>query len=272
MVGLAMEKNDLHPLNQDAISFNIQGDVEVEVFETIDSTNDYLRQEALTTTKICLAEQQSQGRGQFSRTWHSPFGQNIYYSIRHFFNLEPKALGGFSLAIGVQVAQAIEQVLPSIGRLSLKWPNDILYQGKKLGGILVEMKTRANGGVVVIVGVGINVNMMHDNTKAEIDKPWTSLKEMTGQDCDRHELVVCLSNALLNGFEQFKQQGFQAFIDQWHQRDCLKDTSIQVISNGKCDQGMAQGVDRNGHLLMMASDGSSQIFMAGEASLHAIGG
>ena len=125
---------------------------------------------------VCTAEQQTAGRGRRGREWISPFGRNLYVSTVWEFTQGAAALEGLSLAVGVAVAQALKGLgLPEV---QLKWPNDIQHEGKKLGGVLLEMVGDASRQCQVVVGIGVNVAMPGAAANA-IDQAWTDISRMT---------------------------------------------------------------------------------------------
>lgn len=260
----------LYLLNSDVISNVLikqtQQHAEIVLFESLPSTNHYLHHEGETTTKVALAEHQSQGRGRFARAWHSPFGQNIYMSIRYLIEKDPSELGGLSLSIGVSLCQALEKWIPLKTPLSLKWPNDILFDAKKLAGILIEMRAEAHNACLLTIGIGLNVNMDSPRDEA-IQQPWISLKQITQQEQNRNLFVGELAAAILTGLVRFETQGFQAFIDEWEKRDYLKDQSIQVQSGRYVYKGTGAGVDLLGQLVLIDEQQERRTFAAGESSL-----
>ncbi|NNM59820.1 MAG: biotin--[acetyl-CoA-carboxylase] ligase, partial [Legionellales bacterium] len=144
-----------------------------DIFGSIDSTSDYFRSQAPRDgLHVCLAEHQTAGRGRFGRAWHSPFGANIYLSCRWPLNQDASNLGGLSLVISLAIVAALSEY--GISGLSIKWPNDILWQGKKLAGVLVELQAESHGLTQIIIGIGINVNMKRLPTP-EINQAWVSL-------------------------------------------------------------------------------------------------
>jgi len=152
----------------------------IDTVESIDSTNNYLNNHNKSAIPhICIAEHQTRGRGRFSREWYSPFGKNIYFSMQYSIKQDISQLGGLSLAVGTIVCKAIEKACKLPNRLMLKWPNDITYNGKKLAGVLIEVRAEVNGNCSVIIGIGINVNMPITN-KVTFNQKWASIMQITG--------------------------------------------------------------------------------------------
>ena len=171
-------QNPLVLLDKSRIQKLLNEEVTIDVFEKLPSTNDYLKDLNPTTSPyICLTEYQQKGRGRLGRSWDSPFGRNIYCSLSYVFQKDFSEISGLSLAVGVLTAKAIENIGCQL-RPSLKWPNDIYIQQKKVGGILIDMQAEANGICKAIIGVGLNVNMK--GLSLENLKHWTSLDEVSG--------------------------------------------------------------------------------------------
>ena len=152
-----------------ALPENLQTKIGLDIYSQLPSTNQYLLDDNdrnYTQPVFCLAEMQTAGKGRMGRQWHSPFGQNIYCSLRWDLPVGVCQLSGLSLVIGLAVLKALQQFDPSL-LLELKWPNDIFARGKKLGGILIEMLAKSSGSCSVIIGIGLNCNMLNDDDVIE---------------------------------------------------------------------------------------------------------
>lgn len=213
---------------------------------------------------VVLAEQQLAGRGRRGRHWVSPFGANIYMSMVWQFSGGAAALSGLSLAVGVACARALGAAgLDSVG---LKWPNDLLVEGRKLGGILLEMTGDPAGECQVVIGVGLNVAMA-DADAGGIDQPWASLRAL-GVTLPRGQLVSLLLNAIVTVLDEFEQGGFSTLRAEWMALDVFRDAPVTVSSVNQAIAGVARGVDDTGALLLETAQGL-QAFHGGEVSLRA---
>jgi BirA family transcriptional regulator, biotin operon repressor / biotin---[acetyl-CoA-carboxylase] ligase len=239
----------------------------VEIFDQIPSTNSYLVERTLDNTPsgaVCLAEQQTAGKGRRGRHWVSPFGSNIYMSILWRFQASPLAISGLSLAIGVAVIRALKRQYTDI--FHLKWPNDIYYQGKKLGGILVEVSGESDGPCAAVIGLGLNI-YLPESEAAEIAQQWTDLTQITGhQQFNRNALASSLLNELLRVITEFENVGIRAYLDEWREYDCLKDKPATLFIGQHGYDGIVKGIDDNGLLLLTRPDGGTQAFASGEVS------
>lgn len=231
----------------------------------IDSTNDYLKEKPLQKEQlaVCLAEQQTAGRGRFGRVWHSPYGQNIYMSLRLPWSLPVAKLSGISLCLGLSVIAAFEQAGLDKEKFRLKWPNDILLNNNKVAGILVELVGQANDDRALIIGLGVNVNM----AAANIDKAWTSLRLAFEQNIDRTSMIIKLISSIINYIEHFKADGLAYFINEWQQYDALKGCPLVLSSHQHQWTGEYLGIDDKGNIKLRTADGAVQTLSSGEVSI-----
>ncbi|AFT72074.1 Biotin-(Acetyl-CoA carboxylase) ligase [Alloalcanivorax dieselolei B5] len=214
---------------------------------------------------VVTTEFQSAGRGRRGRQWRSPFAANIYLSVLYRLPGGFASLGGLSLAAGVAVSQVLEQACPGLP-LGLKWPNDLLVEGRKLGGVLIELAGEIETQVQVVVGVGINVAML-DAQADSIDQPWTSLLQYGDLSMSRTELAESLSGALLNMLDTFVARGFAAFVPAYRELDLVRDKAVTVITAGKSQTGIARGVAEDG-ALCVEIEGKRHYLHGGEVSLR----
>ncbi|MFL3653813.1 MAG: bifunctional biotin--[acetyl-CoA-carboxylase] ligase/biotin operon repressor BirA [Halioglobus sp.] len=241
----------------------------LEILDTVDSTNAHamrLAEQGCLTGLVCTAEQQSAGRGRRGRSWVSPYASNLYVSLLWNFTQGAAALEGLSLAVGVAVARALQACdVPHVG---LKWPNDVLYDGAKLGGILLEMKGDAAGNCGVVIGVGLNVAMPAAAAGA-IDQAWTDIKTITNnQHPKRSRILAALLNELLPLVADFEQQGFTHWREEWQSLDAFCNAPVVLHAGDVPLGGIARGVDARGALQLETATGLQSIY-GGEISLRA---
>ena len=255
-------------LNETTLQNNLKRTVQLEVLEKINSTNDYLKQYAAENKAIraCLAEMQTQGKGRLNRQWHSPFGKNINFSLLYPFQKDISELSGLSLVVGLAICRAIEDTLSLKCVLSVKWPNDILVDGQKISGTLIEIQGESNGSCQVIIGIGINVNLETANSE-QINQPWTSLLGLTGHHIDRNHISSALIDILIDYIERFSQQGLDAFIDEWQERDSLLGNPVKVASGRQNYSGIGFGINQQGHFLLKMPDNTVKAFASGDTSI-----
>ncbi len=241
--------------------------IRLELLERVGSTNEYLKSFYHTNkTTVCLSELQTRGRGRLGRQWQSPFAENISLSLLKRFNKDLLDLPGLSLVVSLALCKAVEQTFPLPEPLQLKWPNDLLCQGKKIAGILVEIQTESNGFCQAIIGVGLNVNMIKDKSEL-IDQPWTSIRLLNKRYNDRNPLCSTIIEQMLTYLERFEQQGFRDFIPEWNARDALFNQTIELSTSQDNHKGTALGINEKGQLIVKFPDGRYEYFSSGNTRL-----
>lgn len=239
---------------------------ELLVFSTIDSTNAELQRRGapVSGTTVCVAEQQTAGRGRRGKQWVSPFAGSIYLSLTRDFRGGAETFEGLSLAIGVVVCQVLEA--QGVQGLALKWPNDVLLGGRKLAGVLVEVTGDVSGPCTAVVGIGINVALPVP-AQEEIDQPWTDLRTSQGEAPVRNVLMASLLNTLLPLLRDYDQQGFAAWRKAWLALDAYSDQAVLIHQGSQRLAGTARGVDERGALRLETATGI-QVLHGGEVSLR----
>jgi BirA family transcriptional regulator, biotin operon repressor / biotin---[acetyl-CoA-carboxylase] ligase len=241
---------------------------DVNLFKTIDSTNlwllDRIEKGLAQSGDICLAEQQSAGRGRRGRTWISPFGRNLYCSVVWRFDKGINALEGLSLAVAVAIIEALNEL--SIPDLSLKWPNDIQGHGKKVAGILLEVRGDLTDSCDVVVGIGLNF-FIPPKAAREIDQAWTDLEQLTQKKLDRNQVSALVIEHVLQAFVQFDRCGFSVFLERWNRWDAYRGQTVSIIAGKDVQTGKAYGVNEQG-VFLLETDKGIQTFHGGEVSLR----
>lgn len=245
----------------------LQARLAVRVLAGTDSTNTRLLDaDAADDPQALLAEHQSAGRGRHGRSWHSPFGTNLYLSLAWTFPQWPAALTALPLATGVATAEALAEL--ALPELRLKWPNDLWCGNAKLGGILIEQRGEAGGACRVVIGLGLNV-AMRSATTAHIGQPWTTLAEQVGPHRappSRNALAARILAQWMAMLERFGREGFAPFEPGFRALDLLRNRAVTLaLPEGELT-GIARGVDEDGALLVDAGDGRRRI-LSGEVSL-----
>lgn len=245
----------------------------IEVLLTIDSTNRHVAEHAANapgTAHVCVAEVQHAGRGRRGRSWVAPFGCGICMSMGWQFIEAPPTFSALSLAVGVAAVSAFRRL--GVEGVGLKWPNDLIWQQRKLGGILIEMRGESAGPAQVVIGLGINVRMpgavrllLAEQQAALISDVHEIMRERTPT---RNALVAVLAEEIAKMLQTFSERGFEPFLDEWRRLDTLADASVRVISGTETTFGRARGVDLDGTLLVDV-DGQLRRFVSGEVSLRA---
>ena len=239
----------------------------VEVRTAAASTNALLLERAAAASgTVIAAEWQSAGRGRRGRTWHAGIGGGLAFSMLWRFAHGASALSGLSLAVGVALARGLAAIAGS--RIGLKWPNDIVADGGKLGGILIELAGDVLGPGAAVIGVGINVRLS-PGVRADIDQPATDLEGMLDGPVDRNALLAGLLVELDRALAEFSAAGFGPFRAEWESRHAHQGKPVTVLlPDGRSERGRARGVAEDGSLLLETSGGLKR-FHSGEVSLRA---
>ena len=235
----------------------------------LDSTSSELLRRVASDPRdhlVCVAEIQSYGRGRRGRRWQTPLGGGIALSMLKRFDGGIAALAGLSLVAGVAAVQALADV--GIREVGLKWPNDLVARGAKLGGILVELGGDSMGPCYAVIGIGINVRI--DAARgAAIDQPWVDLATLAdGHPPTRNLLVARLLARVIDALDHFAASGFAAFADAYAQHDVLCGHEVNVLRADTARHGTARGVDTRGALRVAFADGECAVD-SGEVSVRA---
>lgn len=238
----------------------------VKVEQIVDSTNQCLLDKIpnINNGQTCIAEYQLAGRGRRGRTWVSPFASHLYFSYYWRFDAGIEKLSGLSLLVGIATVNALEEI--GIQGVSLKWPNDIYYQGKKLAGILIELNAQANEACHTVIGIGINVRMPPEQAKL-IEQPWIDLSSLTSEKVDRNVLSAALIAQLQKLLADYQKNGLQPYMARWFDLDCFLNKAVNVLVADKKSTGICRGIDKSGALLLEC-DGKFVSYIGGEVSLR----
>jgi BirA family biotin operon repressor/biotin-[acetyl-CoA-carboxylase] ligase len=217
----------------------------------IDSTNSYahnLAREGAQEGEVIVAERQTHGRGRLGRSWVSPPYVNLYFSVILRPRLLPRDVPQITLMAAVALTEALTPfaaVAPTI-----KWPNDILIQGKKLAGILTESSCEAGRVEFVILGAGINVNTSLESLPAPIHERATSLSAVNGKQISREKLFKRLIQDLDRCYGELEQSGFESLAARWEAHFGLRGKKVKVEMVDQSFCGTAMGLDRDGALIV----------------------
>lgn len=238
--------------------------IEMIVLNETRSTNtDLLNRHVTASPLVCLAaEYQTSGRGRRGKQWEATLGGSLTFSVRWISPLGIAALSGLSLAVGVAVRRALQRC--GVEDARLKWPNDILWQDKKLAGILIEVQGESMGPAIVVIGIGINVQLP-DDVRANIDQPVTDLHEITGHSIDRNHLLAEILNALYDILLEFAVNGLSRLRHEWSEWHAHNNQWLNItLADGKTINGIARGIQASGALLIELPDGQQLALHSGE--------
>lgn len=245
-------------------------DLAISLLDEVDSTNDEAaRQLAASRTAplVILARKQTRGRGRLGRTWHSEENGNLYASFAFRPRVPPGRMAIFTLWMGVNVCELIanfSQLTPGI-----KWPNDILFNGRKAGGMLTEARIDTDQIRDLIFGLGLNVNGPSDSWPAELARRAVSLAEESAAPLDVNRFTAALIGRVLLAYEQFAEGDHVAgFADLWQKYDVLRGNPVVLLQGERRIAGTALGIDDEGLLLIRPENGRLQRFNAGDVTLE----
>lgn len=238
--------------------------VSLDVRPVVGSTNVELMERARHASvdgSLCTAELQLSGRGRRGRTWVSPFGANLAVSLGIALHRPAAELGGVSLVVGLAALDALEQL--GIAGLALKWPNDLLLNDAKLGGILIEL---AQGhGTELVVGLGLNVSLP-DSVRRALPEAVADLASVAVPP-GRSRLVATIASSVVEFLSEFDRIGFSPFIPAFNQRHHYHGRECRVLGSDGAQFGVVSGVGEGGELMLETPQGPRN-FHGGEVSLR----
>lgn len=257
-------------LSPDLILTRLSGDTrswlrELRVHREIDSTNNHLMSRALAENVdgvACFAERQTSGRGRRGRTWLTPAGAGIAVSLGRRVCLAIADIAPLSLVVGIAVARAMQR--SGIAGVSLKWPNDVLLDGAKVGGILIELASGGNP-VVAVIGVGINVGSGAE-VSARLGAPVGDVLDKNGR-VSRNILAADIIDSVHVLTTAFESTGFVQMREEWERLHAYQGSQVRLTSAESTVEGIARGITANGELLLETQMGVRH-FSAGEVSLR----
>ena len=248
--------HQLDKINAELFAANAACAGRVQHFVQLDSTNGWLLAQPEIHARACIAERQTAGRGQRGKAWHTPKSSAVLLSLG--WDLGDADPAGLSLLAGLALVDGIRRVNGPIGaELKLKWPNDVLARGRKLAGILTELRGRC-----CVIGIGLNVSAVPPQVNNAI-----AVNDL-GAELGRDALAVSVLITLGEYLQQFCERGFAAFAPRWNALDAHAETQVSVQfphpSSQKILRGIARGVDSRGALrVTRAADGAAVRVISG---------
>lgn len=239
----------------------------VEVFDTLPSTNSYLMQNmsAKTHGTCVVTNLQTSGRGRRGREWQASLGSSLTFSLLWRFQCGAAALSGLSLAVGVALIRGLHEI--GATEAKLKWPNDILINQKKLAGILIELQGDMEGPSTAVIGVGINLQLP-ESVLQKIDQPATDLHQILAHTINPNSVMAILLKHFLDVLFTFESTGFDELRDEWAKHHAYHQQAVRMLMpDGSEVNGVVQAISENGSLIVETANGL-QKFMSGEISLR----
>ena len=259
-------------LNQEAVRNIYKGEFigkEVYFLESIESTND----KAIEIAKkredsegiVVVADSQTHGKGRLGRQWISPPGVNLYFSVILKPDIPPTEAPLMTLAAAVAAASVL-RTWKGV-HADIKWPNDLMIKGKKVGGILTEMKTRGKEIDLVVVGIGLNVNMPLDELPEDIRAATTTLEIEKGTPSDRAGLLGGMLAGLDNAYKNLLNGNKRALINGWLSLNCTIGNRTIVQDRDRTITGVAENIGQNGELIVKLESGGTEVVNAGDVTV-----
>ncbi|OPY70489.1 MAG: Bifunctional ligase/repressor BirA [Syntrophorhabdaceae bacterium PtaU1.Bin034] len=239
---------------------------EIVYKDSVDSTNVLAFKLALGGCKegtCVIAETQSAGRGRLQRKWHSPYARNLYLSVVLRPELHPSRVYPLTF---ISSLAAFDTVKAAGAEPRLKWPNDVLIQGKKICGTLIELSTEADRVRFVVIGIGLNVNMEKEDMDPEIADRATSLLMETKKRFERTRICGILLGNLERYYEIGRQEGMSEICRLWEERARTKGTYMEIVQTDRTYRGISHGIDEDGAVLL-EENGKVARVIAGDASV-----
>lgn len=237
--------------------------------DKVDSTNTEAERHLAAGTRtplVILAREQTQGRGRRGRTWYSPAAGNLYGSFVFRPNLEPARLQDFTLWMGLNVCELVANFCKI--EPGLKWPNDLLVQGRKAGGMLTEARIDSDQVHDLVFGLGLNLNAKTEDLPREVQKTAISLSDASGAAIDVNRFAAALITRVLAAYGRFVENDYRAkFAELWQKYDVLRGQDVTVTQGDRQVGGTVTGIDDEGSLIVRTTAGKTERFRAGEVTL-----
>lgn len=231
---------------------------------TNNSLLDKARDGSASSGTLLIADRQTAGRGRMGRQWTSSSEGSLTFSLLWHFDVPPARLTGLSLAVGLAVARGLEAC--GVSGIGLKWPNDILLDGGKVGGILIELENVAET-MLAVIGIGINLQLPAGKAEEFIYPP-AALAQALIPPPERHVVLAQVMLALADVLDRFAESGFAVLRDDWQSRHTWQDRPVRLLNGGVAErQGICLGADADGALLLRTAQGIERC-LSGDVSLR----
>jgi len=241
---------------------------DIRVFEETTSTNDVIEKLARDGVKegvVVFAESQTKGRGRLGRKWMSPARKGLWFSVLLRPALRPQAATQVTVAAATSLRRAIE--LQTGLNTEIKWPNDVLYSGRKIAGILTELNAELDQIKYVILGIGVDVNLNSSDFPAELREQATSLKAALGRSVSRSELAVTILRELDANYARIGLGGFSTVADEWESHCSTIGRNVAIQVGERQIRGRAEALGEDGSLLIRTEHGHLEPIVGGDVTV-----
>lgn len=242
---------------------------EMHYYDVVDSTQTIahkLAQEGAPHGTVVIGEEQTAGRGRMARPWESAHGTGIWMTVIVRPDVTPQQASSYTLVVAVAITMAIKTLYKHV-EPAIKWPNDLLINGKKCTGILTEMQAEADCVQALLVGIGINANQVASDFSPDIADIATSLRLEADEEINRAALVASILQYLEQFTALYVKEGFASMKALWEQLSCTIGQRIEVTTIRERFEGVASGITNDGVLQLTQDDGMVRIIYAGDIKL-----
>ncbi len=240
----------------------------LQIVDVVESTNSLLMQtvsDSAEFPKCVVAEIQTRGRGRRGRAWHGSLGGSLTFSVLWRFNAGVAQLSGLSLVVGVALVRAMTEL--GLSNLQLKWPNDLLYDFQKLGGVLIELHGDALGPSATVIGVGLNIQLT-ESVKHQIDQAVIDLNSLNAGFVARNKVLGVALRHIFEVLTEFEKYGFEPFRQEWQTAHAYHDKTVAMrMPDGSETIGLVRGVSNVGAIVLETASGERR-FGSGEISMR----
>jgi BirA family biotin operon repressor/biotin-[acetyl-CoA-carboxylase] ligase len=240
----------------------------LELLDSASSSNVLLLQRATQgapSGTVLAVEWQTAGRGRLGRTWHAALGDSLTFSLLWRFNCGLAGLAGLSLAVGVALMRALQQL--GFAGVGLKWPNDVLSEQGKLAGILIEAQGDMMGPSAVVIGIGLNVRLPEISPET-VMQAMGSLAQLSDKVVDRNLIFAQILLELTRVLNEFASHGFESLREEWERHHHWQNQPVNLLlPDGHNETGIMLGVTKDG-ALRLATEHGERIFHSGEISVR----
>lgn len=244
---------------------------EVIRLDIVDSTNDYLMELALRGAAhgtVVIADAQKKGKGRLERTWFSPPGKNIYMSVLLRPDLRPGDAPLLTVVSAVACVSAIKKLTGL--EAGIKWPNDLVVEGRKLGGILLESRFRSGGISHAVVGIGINVNSGQADFPEDLRAIATSVFQEAGKKTKRAALIDAILDDIDGGLGLLMEKGRSQLLEKYREMSATLGKRVKADTGERTLEGVALDIDEQGHLMLQTGTGEVETISAGDVTLKSL--
>jgi len=237
----------------------IEDDIDCHFFDSIESTSSFLTEIPYSNrTQLCIAREQTKGKGQHGRDWSSQKDGSILFSLRKPYSIDTN-LNGLSLVVGMAIIKSLE-VECQLSGLKIKWPNDVYFENQKLAGILMENNIH-KGLQYLVIGVGVNYQLNHT---INIDTPWTDLSQIVKKLPNFDKLTASFIKNILAMSKDFEFNGLASLLSEWSDYDMLKGVKIRSTESKEFFEGKVDGISEYGALRISSPEGVKEVY----SSMH----